>query len=388
MGRHLNSANWGAETFDRCPVPRPTPVARRCPLVVRAGLCMIGVVLLSGCSTLGYYGQAVSGELRVLHKRRAISVVINDPATGLVIRRKLELVLAARRFATSELALPRGRSYTSYVSLKRSYPVWVVYAAPEFSLKPVHWCFLFAGCVPYRGYFRRAAAEAFAKGLRRRGDDVFVTGAVAFSTLGWFADPVYSSMLRWGDARLAGTIFHELAHQKLYVPGDAAFNESFADTVEQIGVERFFTKHAPGALVAWQQEQRADAAAANYVAVARRRLATIYHSRLASGPMRLAKGAVLQWLRNQYRALGVRFGVTFSEGWLSHLNNASLGALATYDRWTASFRRLLACESGKLTAFYAAAAQIGRLPIAARQHRLHMLAAGACPVGLRARSRV
>lgn len=351
----------------------------RAALRAAAACAALGLAGVGGCSTLHYYGQAIGGELRVLHRRRPIAKVLADPATPLAVRRKLRLVQAARRFASTELHLPRGRSYDTYVALQRAYPVWVVYATREFSLTPHRWCFLFAGCVPYRGYFHEAAARRFAAGLRKRGDDVFVTGAPAYSTLGWFADPVYSSMLRWGKVELAGTIFHELAHQKLYVEGDAPFNESFADAVEALGVERFFSRHDPAALARWHSLQRAQRAAAGYAATARHRLELVYRSGAASAQKRREKGAVFDWLRIQYRALEVRDGVRYSTHWLAELNNATLALLGTYDAWTGAFRRLFTCTGTRFPRFYAAATQLAHMPPKARDERLRALSADKCP---------
>ena len=342
------------------------------PICLRL-LLAAALVALGGCSTLGYYGQAINGELKILGERQPIKAVVGNTATSAGVRRKLELVLAARSYASAELGLPQGESYRSYVALDRAYPVWVVYAAPAFSLAPVDWCFPFAGCVPYRGYFHEQAADVFAAGLAKRGDDVFVTGAPAYSTLGWFADPVYSSMLPWSDAELAGTIFHEMAHQKLYVKNDSAFNESFADTVEDIGIERFFATHDPKALTAWRNERQAERAAGVFVEETRTRLAAVYASHMSDAEKRSEKAAVFRWLTERYREVGTRFGIRYSSEWLAKLNNASLAAMNTYDRWIPAFRHLLQCEDGNLPDFYRAAARISALPAKTREARLQTL---------------
>jgi predicted aminopeptidase len=341
-------------------------------------------LLLAACAPLGacnlaYYGQAIGGEFNILSRRRPIKAVIADPKTPPGVRAKLKLVRAARRFAVAKLGLPKSKSYRSYVALHRAYPVWVVYAAPEFSLTPIHWCFLFAGCVPYRGYFDQKQAEAFAAGLAKRGDDVYITGAAAYSTLGWFADPVYSSMLDWGKVELAGTIFHELAHQKLYVKNASAFNESFADAVEDAGIERFFAGRAPKALKNRREARAANRAASGAVKKARASLAVIYASSVSGRQKRAEKRAEFRWLVNRYQAIGKRYDTRYSSKWLADLNNASLASAATYDRWVPAFKHLLRCKRGNLAAFYRAAARIGHLPPEKRTARLEALSTHARP---------
>lgn len=334
-----------------------------------AGVVML-CTALAGC---GYYGQAIEGELAILNQRQPIETVIDAPATSTAVRAKLELVLGARRFAKNELHLPPGGSFTSYVALKRDYPVWVVYAAPEFSLVPRHWCFLFAGCVPYRGYFHKQDAESFAATLAQKGDDVFVTGAPAYSTLGWFDDPVYSSMLRAGDVALAGMIFHEFAHEKLYVKNDSAFNESFADAVEAIGIKRYFSSRAPDKLQAWRHSTKAASAAKRALKEARASLEVIYASSVSDAQKREEKRAEFAWLVGRYRAIGKRYGIRYSESWLDALNNASIAQTSTYDRWVPAFKRLYRCSGKNLATFYKSAARIGALKADKRHQRLRAL---------------
>ena len=183
--------------------------------------------------------QAASGEWHVLHERVPIDTVLADPHTPAAVREHLERVRAAREFASQELGLPDNNSYRSYADIGRPYVVWNVVAVPEFSVAPKRWCFPVAGCVAYRGYFHEQSARDFALGLEEQGLDVAVDGVPAYSTLGKFADPVLSSMLRYGDDELAAIVFHELAHQLLYVRDDSEFNEAFATTVETTGLERW-----------------------------------------------------------------------------------------------------------------------------------------------------
>ncbi len=326
--------------------------------------------LLAGC---GYYGQAIEGELSILNQRQPIETVIANPDTLATVRAKLKLVLAARRFAKNALDLPPSGSFTSYVALKRNYPVWVVYAAPEFSLTPEHWCFPFAGCVPYRGYFHKHDAEAFAATLAKKGDDVYITGAPAYSTLGWFDDPVYSSMLRAGDVALAGMVFHEFAHEQLYVKNDSTFNESFADAIEAIGIRRYFSGRAPDKFRAWKRSRTAADAANHALGEARASLEVIYASSVSDAQKREEKRAEFAWLVRRYRAIGQRYGIHYSNAWLKHLNNASIAQTSTYDRWVPAFKRLYRCSGKNLTAFYSSAARIGALGADKRHRRLDNL---------------
>ncbi|MGH8127682.1 MAG: aminopeptidase [Gammaproteobacteria bacterium] len=338
------------------------------------GLVAVAGLVLGACS-LSYYGQATNGELKVLSERKPIKTVIADPATPTDVRKKLEFVMAVRKYATTELKLPDNGSYKSYVKLNREYPVWVVYAAPEFSLKPKMWCFPFSGCVPYRGYFNEKAAQAFADKLAKQGDDVYLDGSPAYSTLGWFADPVYSSMLDWNDVALAGILFHELAHQKLYVKGDSAFNESFADTVEDVGVERYFTTHDPALLPIWRDQRGSDMATTKDVEETRAKLTAIYASNASDTQKRKEKHAAYQWLIARFLQVGKRFDITYSPGWLENLNNASFAQMTTYDRWEPAFRHLLACMNGNLPTFYKAAARLGAMSPKDRLAHLKTLAA-------------
>src|SRR6204780_3150982 len=197
-------------------------------------MALIGATL-PGCA-IGYFTQAAQGQWRLLRARRPIEQVIADPASSEELKARLRVVQDARDFAVTDLGLPDNRSYRTYSALKRPCVVWNVVAAPEFSIEPQRWCFPFTGCLSYRGYFRENDARKMAAALAARGNDVMVGGGSGYSTLGHFADPVLNTMLRYGDLGLASTIFHELAHQLIYVRGDSEFNESFAVSVEQEGV--------------------------------------------------------------------------------------------------------------------------------------------------------
>jgi predicted aminopeptidase len=204
--------------------------------------------LLASCSTLNYYGQAAQGQLELLSDARPIDDWIADPGTSIKLRHRLETARQIRRFAVSEMALPDNNSYKNYAALKRQYVLWNVVATPELSLTPLQWCFPVAGCVNYRGYYSKEAASAYAKELQAEGNDVEVGGVAAYSTLGWFSDPLISTFINYPDAELARMVFHELAHQVVYVAGDSRFNESFASTVEEVGVERWMDRFGNAAM--------------------------------------------------------------------------------------------------------------------------------------------
>lgn len=346
---------------------------------LRATLLLV-LLPLAGCSTVGYYAQAVSGHLELMAAREPLDEVIADPATPLAVRDRLELAQAAREFAVTELGLPDNGSYTSYVQLDRPAVVYNVYAAPEFSLEPKRWCFPVAGCVVYRGYFARADAERTAARLAAEGWDTWVGGASAYSTLGRFEDPVLSTMLYRDDARLAGLLFHELAHQQLYVEDDSAFNEAFATAVEEEGVRRWLlARGGEDALAAWQASRRRAEAFQFLLARTRGELQALYASGATEADLRAGKAAAFARLRREYATLKASW-----DGWDGYdrwfdapLNNARLIPSATYRGLVPAFRLLLTELDGDLQAFYAEAARIGGLPQAERDAEMRRLLATA-----------
>jgi predicted aminopeptidase len=342
--------------------------SRHLPLSL-AALCTV----LSGCGT-PYLMQAASGEMQVLHERVPIERLLNDPQTSPELRAHLMVVRAAREFASRELALPDNKSYRSYADIGRPYVVWNVVATAEFSVTPEHWCFPVAGCVAYRGYFHEQRARDFAAHLAVRGYDVAVDPVPAFSTLGRFADPVLSSMLVYGDDELAATIFHELAHQLLYVRDDSEFNEAFATTVEESGLERWLTQQ--GARERLQQLRERDRHAAAFVDLmvqARTALGQLYASGGPRPEMRERKALILARLGTDMRALEARLGVSYPlyDEWLgAGFNNARLASVSTYYDCVPGFERLLAAAGNDLPRFYSAARELARAPRAQRHERL------------------
>jgi predicted aminopeptidase len=335
-------------------------------------------LLLGGCANLGYYLQSVGGQLEIWRRERPIEQVLLDPATPPDLAARLRRVLEIREFATRELALPENGSYRRYADLGRPYAVWNVIATPEFSLEPLRWCFPVAGCVAYRGYFSEAAARRFANELAAAGYDVFVGGVPAYSTLGWFADPVLNTFVRYPETELARLIFHELAHQLVYVRDDTVFNESFAAAVEAAGVERWLARTGgPRAREAFERRQRLRADFVRIVRACRTRLEALYRSGLAPDEMRARKAAILRALREDYRAIREAHpGPAPYDAWFAlEVNNAQIASVAIYTDLVPAFESLLAREGGDLRRFYKAVEALARLPQAERAAALRAAAA-------------
>jgi len=335
------------------------------------------VLTLSGCGTM-YLAQAAGGQMRVLQARRPIDKVVVDPATPAPLKARLMDVRAAREFAVTEMHLPDNRSYRTYADIKRPFVVWNVVATPEFSVEPKHWCFPIAGCVAYRGYFKEKNARKFASRLASQGFDITVGGVPAYSTLGKFADPVLSTMMRYGDSELVAIIFHELAHQLLYVKNDSEFNEAFATTVEDEGLERWLKSQGhPDLMKEFLEDSANERAFIELFAQTRDRLKKLYASGPPPAELRVMKAAVFSELTAEARALQRKQGHLYYESWLKEgLNNAHLASVATYYQCVPGFQRLLAEQGGDLARFYAAAKELAKVPRAQRHARLCQAPAG------------
>ena len=358
------------ETPDRSLRQRNRRRARAAACAARALLAAALCRPLAGC----YFMQAATGEYRLLHARVPIPALIADPKTPATLRVRLEGVRAAREFASRELGLPDNGSYRSYADIGRRFVVWNVVAAPEFSLQPKRWCFPVAGCVAYRGYFHEQSARDFALELETQGFDVAIDGVPAYSTLGKFADPVLSSMLRYGNDDLAATIFHELAHQLLYVRDDSEFNEAFATTVEYVGLERWLARQgATARMQAFRDEQQRERELVSLLTATRTRLEQLYASPIPRDEMVVKKAEVFTQLSLDIRALERRQGVNYPlyEEWIAAgLNNARLASVATYFQCVPGFMRLLHEEGDDLPRFYAAVRKLSELPRSERHARL------------------
>ena len=320
---------------------------------------------LSGC----YLLQAAGGQASVSARSEPIERVVADPRTPAATRARLELAQHVRAYAVDELGLPDGTSYRRYADLGRRYALWNVVAAPEFSVEPRRWCFPVAGCVAYRGYFAESRARAFARRLARRGDDVTVGGVATYSTLGRLSDPLLNTMLGWDEARFAATIFHELAHERLYVPGDSEFSEAFASVVEQEALRRWLL--ARGDSAGLERQRASVAREAQFAALlrsARQRLARLYASGADAATLRIDKQREFGRLKFEYTQLRARWGgYAGYDGWFARtLNNSHLAAVATYHDCVPGLRRELAA-AGSLPAFHERAAELAALPLEQRR---------------------
>jgi predicted aminopeptidase len=326
------------------------------------------LLLLVSCESTRYYGQAARGQISLWLAREQIDTLLQDPQLPADTRQKLELILSARRFAETDLALPAGRSYLSYVELSRPYVLWNVFAAPEFSMAPVNWCYPIAGCVAYRGFFALEDARRYALQLEQQGFDVYSGGVDAYSTLGWFADPLTSSVLRRPDHRLLGLLFHELAHQRFYLPGDTTFNESFATFVEQEGLRRWLQANPqPGLAEQILADARMQEEFVMLVREYRAQLSRLYAGNLPQARMRERKEELQTALRTRYETLREQWHNTAYDQWFNGpLNNAQLSTVASYNDLVPGFTALLAGCEGDMERFYESVRALAALPHDAR----------------------
>lgn len=334
--------------------------------------------LLGGCASLEYYAQAARGHLALMSAARPLAPLIEDAGTAPRLRERLREAQALRAFASEELLLPDNDSYRSYADIGRRYVVWNVVATPALDLSPRQWCVPVAGCLSYRGYYAEADARALAAERRAAGDDVYVGGVRAYSTLGWFDDPVLNTMLEPPDPYLAGVLFHELAHQRLYVADDTDFNEAFATAVQEEGVRRWLLRRGDGEAQARQRlRMQHDADFVTLVEQYRVRLQTLYASAIDDAAKRQGKARLLDELRADYAALSAQGPQPppYAAFLGAELNNARIAAVATYHALVPAFQRVLAECHGELPCFYARCAELAALAPAQRRASLAALGA-------------
>lgn len=337
------------------------------------------VLMLAGCETLQYYPHVIGGHLELIAGRESIETLLEDPETDAVLRKQLQTVMEIRRFAVDKLLLPVNGHYRSYVKLDRPYVTWNVYATPEFSLAPKTWRYPIVGRAGYRGYFTPERAADCAATLQDSGLDVYIVGASAYSTLGWFADPLPSTVVARDETALANLIFHELAHQLLYVSGDTTFNESFASAVAEEGTRRYLA--SPEKLRQqreYRQRRLRHKQFTQLVAEYRRRLENLYGRQLETAVMRRRKQAVFTEMLAAYRRLRDDWqGYGGYDAWFEPpLNNAKIASLSTYNELVEPILALLEEKNGNLRAFYSACRDLAQMTFAERRQRLQQTAPG------------
>jgi predicted aminopeptidase len=332
--------------------------------------------LVAGCANVGYYYQSVAGQLDIWWRERPIASVFDDPAAPAALKTKLATVLKIREFASRDLGLPENESYRRYADLDRKFVVWNVFAAREFSVHPERWCFPMVGCVTYRGYFSRAEADRYAAELAAQGQDVYVGGVPAYSTLGWFPDPVLNTFVHYPEAELARLVFHELAHQLVYIKNDTAFNESFAVAIEREGIRRWLERH--GDARDYAHYERVHRARTDFMALVQRtrtRLDALYRVGQPAEAMRAGKRVILDEMEAEYRALKAGWGgYTGYDRWFANKpNNAHIASVSIYTQLVPAFEALLAQSDNDLGEFYRRVRALASQPAPQRAEALAAL---------------
>jgi predicted aminopeptidase len=336
-------------------------------------LAIFSLVSASGCAQISYYNQAVNGHLEIVKRVKPIDEVIASPTISPQLRQQLNTAKEIRRFAIESLHLPDNASYTQFADLQRKFVVWNVYAAPRFALTPKLWCFPIVGCLSYRGYFSPEPANAEANQLKQQGFDVYVTGIRAYSTLGWFADPLLNTMFSQESWQLAALIFHELSHQLIYVSDDSTFNESFASTVEEIGVKKWLEKQGtPQQFSQYLISKQRNQQMITLVLTAKTKLEKLYQQTLPESEMLAQKNAILNTLQLDYQTLKETQWNHYRgyDYWFADLNNAKLLSVAMYEEFVPAFQRLFEQSGGNILDFYAQVHDLAGFPKRERDQKL------------------
>ncbi len=309
-------------------------------------IVLVGFLFCSlvGCSSINYYSELISGHMEMVNNTQETNEILQDKKVSEETKRKLKLVQGAKQFAFQELKLPQNDSYSEYVDLKREYVLWNVVAAPELSLNAYQSCFLIVGCMNYRGFFIKDSAEKFAEKLRAQGYDTAINGVAAYSTLGWFDDPVINTMMRWRDTQLVGLIFHELTHQKIYIDDDTTFNESLAVMVQHEGIIRWLSQAADqDAIEKYKKFRWRRKGFLKLVRDTHNELKQMYDSPIADNLKREKKRNIFEKLLTNYASLKEVWGGYrgYDKWFSSDLNNGKLSLVSTYNYYVAGFNRIL-----------------------------------------------
>ena len=332
-------------------------------------LLMAMMFLLSGCAELAYYGHATVGQIEVISAGEPIEEIIASADTNVETHRQLKLIIEARQFAITELKLPNSDSFRDYADLKRPWVLWNVFATPELSLKTKQWCYPFFGCHDYRAYFNEAYAKQVASELEQEGMDVHIAHSPAYSTQGWFSDPIYNPMLRYDDLTLIGILFHELAHERVYIIDDSELNESFATAVQHEGVRRWLDiNNKESEYKNYLYEEKINNEFIHMMIKHRSALQRVYTSELVGEEKRSKKKMIFKDLREHYKKLKQNWGgyAGYDHWFKKPLNNARLAPIGTYNNAVPKFKRLLEIYNGDLNVFYH---EVERLSLMSKSER-------------------
>lgn len=339
--------------------------------IIRVYTLLLALLLTSACTPFNFYRQIVTGHFAIVNKVRPIDQVLLDETVPQAVKDQLNYALQARQYASDVLQLPDNNSYKTYADIGRDTVTYNVFATEEFDLKPVTWCFLVVGCLSYRGYFSQAEAQAFADKLQIQGKDAHVGGSAAYSTLGWFDDPLLNTMLGWYNWQIAGMIFHELAHQQLFI-SDSSFDEAFATTVEALGLEHWLTTQDDlASLDTFNATQSREADFLAVLQTGKEQLQTLYRSGIDATQMRSQKQAVFDAMRAEHQLLTQKWGGQYYSSWFAQeLKNSHLLSVATYNDLVPAFRQLFADAGRDWNAFFQQAESLGKLKKEVRDQQL------------------
>ena len=341
--------------------------------ILKYSILIFSALTVSACSSFGYYMDLMAGHSELLEQQKPVAEILAENDIKPNLRELLETSQDIRDFASKNLYLPENDSYRTYADIKRPFAVWNVVAAKEFSVKPKKWCFLFVGCLSYKGYFIKEAATAYANELKEEGYDVYVAGAKAYSTLGWFDDPLLNTMMYKSEARRAGIIFHELAHQVVYIDNDSAFNEAFATTVEQEGIRRWLEKKGKSNQYdKYLLNKKRDSQLNQLLQETREKLKALYKTNISDKEKRQAKISVFLSMQKKYQQLKKTWGGynTYDKWMAQELNNAHLLLIATYHDLVPTFKAMLKKQNYNLKKFYVVVEQFGKLDKEKRTQQL------------------
>ena len=309
-------------------------------------------LLLSSCQTISFYTQAAKGQAEITLKRRPISKVLRDPTTEPKVASQLRLAQELVTFAEQKLSLDSSGSYQHYTDLKREHVVYIFHAVPEFSLEPKTWWYPIVGPQDYRGFFKKEQAVKIEQKFKEQGFDTYIGGVNAYSTLGFFRDPLLNTFIDYPEVDLAELIFHELTHHRYYEKGETAFNEALAEVVAREGTRRWLREKGDTAgLKTYKLRLKRRSAIRSAIEESIARLEELYSQEHHEEQMRSLKAKELSALKKRITQLYKGWQQKPSNFLSSPLNNAHLNAFTTYEALVPQLQQCLRDHNNDLDAF-------------------------------------